>query len=142
MRQLVSCLGSQLFCGKGFYFPTHPGDGQRLVEVFPSSHAKPPGGRTFQHDVQWHDPLNAYSPTTTTTHAHIGTRMRCHRRDVALRRTAGSKVKEQSAKQSDGDFEACGRELGEGEEEEGRGEWADTRLGGRPLVRWRKLTPT
>lgn len=129
------------------FFLTHPGDGQRLVEVLPSGHAKPPGGRTVQHDVEWHDPLNAYSPTTTTAHTRIGALSHTHTHTrVATggtpRRAAGSKVKEQSAKQSDGDFEACGRELGEGEEEEGGGEWADTRLGGKPLVRWRKLTPT
>lgn len=36
---------------------THPGDGQGLVEVLSSRQAKPPGGRTIQDDIQWHDPL-------------------------------------------------------------------------------------
>lgn len=51
---------------------THPGDGQRLVEVLPSGHAKPPGGRTIQHDVERHDPRNAYSPSATATRTHMG----------------------------------------------------------------------
>ncbi len=47
------------FCSynRGIQSLTHPGDGQGLVEVLSSCQAKPPGGRTTQHHIDWHDPL-------------------------------------------------------------------------------------
>lgn len=64
---------------------THPGDGQGLVEILSSSHAKTPGGWTVQHDIEWHDPLMSPPYCQITT----GRTINC---------AAGSKVKEQRTK--------------------------------------------
>lgn len=54
-----------------FWHFTHPGDGQGLVEVFPTYHAEAPGGRTVQHHVEWHDPLTSPGRAVSCTEGKL-----------------------------------------------------------------------